>query len=255
MEKNFLTYNMEVNGLWQEVKFSEANVEEIFMPFLRELTDLKMTMDRKVIAYLAGPPGVGKSTLAQFLERLSRERSNEVDKVRALGIDGYHYTAAYMNITNIERDGEQVLMRDIKGASETFDMDLLVDKIRELRQEGTDWNIYDRKIHDVLPDYLSVEDDILLIEGNYLLLKEAGWTNVRVLADYSVFIEAEPQLLRERLINRKVAGGKSREEAERFFDFSDSKNIERVLNNSARADETWKLLSDGDLEKQLGIGN
>ena len=250
MGKNFLTYNMEVNGLWQEVRFNAETIEQVFMPFLHELTDLKMTLDRKIIAYLVAPPGAGKSTLAQFLEKLSRERSAEVEPIRALGIDGYHYTAAYMNITKIERDGEQILMRDVKGAPETFDVDLLVDKIREVRQEGTDWNIYDRKIHDVLPDYWSVEDDIILLEGNYLLLKEAGWTNVRVLSDYSVFIEAEPELLRERLINRKIAGGKSREAAERFFDFSDSKNIERVLKNSARADETWKLLSDGDFEKQ-----
>ena len=250
MDKKFLTYNMEINGLLQEVKFSEYAVEKIFMPFLHELTDLKMTMDRKVIAYLVAPPGAGKSTLAQFLEKLSRERSNEVDPIRALGMDGYHYTAAYMRVKTVERDGEQILMNKIKGAPETFDVDLLVEKIREVRSEGTDWNIYDRKIHDVLPDYWSVEDDILLIEGNYLLLKEAGWTNVRVLGDYSVFIEAEPYLLRERLINRKVAGGKSREEAERFYDFSDSKNIERVMKNSARADETWKLLPDGDFEKQ-----
>ena len=250
MDKKFLTYNMEVNGLWQEVKFSVAAVEEIFMPFLHELTDLKMTMDRKVIAYLVAPPGAGKSTLAKFLEQLSRERSNEVEPIRALSMDGYHYTAAYMNVTTVERDGEQILMRDIKGAPETFDVDLLVEKIREVRSEGTNWNIYDRKIHDVLPDYWSVEDDIILIEGNYLLLKEAGWTNVRVLADYSVFIDAEPHILRERLINRKVAGGKSREEAEAFYNFSDGKNIERVLKNSARADETWKLLADGDFEKQ-----
>lgn len=250
MGKNFLTYNMEVNGLWQELKFSESAIEEIFMPFLRELTDLKMTLDRKVIAYLVAPPGAGKTALAQFLEKLSRERSKEVDTIRALGIDGYQFTNAYMNITQIERDGEKILMRDVKGAPETFDIDLLVDKIREARQEGTDWNIYDRRIHDVLPDYWSVEEDILLIEGNYQLLKEAGWTNVRVLADYSVFIEAEPYLLRERLINRKIAGGKSREEATAFYDFSDSKNIERVLKNSARADETWKLLPDGDFEKQ-----
>ncbi len=250
MDKKFLTYNMEVNGLWQEVKFSEAAIEEIFMPFLHELTDLKMTMDRKVIAYLVAPPGAGKSTLAKFLEQLSRERSNEVEPIRALSMDGYHYTAAYMNVTTIERDGEQILMRDIKGAPETFDVDLLVEKIREVRSEGTNWNIYDRKIHDVLPDYWSVEDDIILIEGNYLLLKEAGWTNVRVLADYSVFIDAEPYLLRERLINRKVAGGKPREEAEKFYNFSDGRNIECVLKNSARADETWKLLADGDFEKQ-----
>lgn len=249
MGKNFLTYNVEVNGLRQEVSFNESTIEEVFMPFLHELTDLKMTLDRKVVAYLVAPPGAGKSVLAQFLEKLSRERK-EVDNIRALGIDGYHYTAAYMNVKTIERDGEQVLMRDIKGAPETFDMDLLIEKIREVRQEGTNWNIYDRKIHDVLPDYWSVEDDIILLEGNYLLLKESGWTNVRVLADYSVFIEAEPSLLRERLINRHVAGGKSREAAEKFYDFSDSKNIERVLKNSARADETWKLLPDGDFEKQ-----
>lgn len=250
MEKNFLTYNMEVNGLWQEVRFSEATVEEIFMPLLHELTDLRMTLDRKVIAYLVAPPGAGKSTLAQFLERLSRERSDEVDPIRALSMDGFHYTAAYMNITTIERDGEQILMRDVKGAPETFDVDLLVEKIRELRQEGTEWNIYDRRIHDVLPDYWSVEDDIILVEGNYLLLKDAGWTNVRVLADYSVFIDAPKEILRRRLINRKVQGGKSREEAEKFFDFSDARNIDRVLQNSARADETWTLLADGDFERQ-----
>jgi len=249
MEKNFLTYNLEINGLRQEVKFTETAVEEIFMPFLHELTALRMTLDRKVVAYLVAPPGAGKSTLANFLERLSHEHKNEVDVIRALPMDGYHFTAAYMNITTVDRDGEKVLMRDIKGAPETFDVDLLVDKIRAVRQEGTDWNIYDRKIHDVLPDYWNVEDDILLIEGNYLLLKDSAWTTVRMLADYSVFVDAPTELLRERLINRKIAGGLSREAAEKFFEFSDARNVERVLKNSAQADETWKLLQDGDFEK------
>ena len=249
MEKKFLTYNMEVNGLTQEVRFSEAAVEEIFMPLLHELTDLRLTMDRKVIAYLVAPPGSGKSTLAQFLEWLSRERS-EVDNIRALGMDGFHYTAAYMNATEVERDGEKILMSKIKGAPETFDVDTLVEKIREVRQEGTDWNIYDRKIHDVLPDYMNVEDDIILLEGNYLLLDDPNWLNVRVLADYSVFIDADANLLKERIVGRKILGGYSREEAEKFFEFSDAKNIERVLKNSARADDTWKLLPDGDFEKQ-----
>ena len=249
MDKKFLTYNMEINGLTQEVRFSESAVEEIFMPLLHELTDLRLTLDRKVIAYLVAPPGSGKSTLAQFLELLSRERS-EVDDIRALGMDGFHYTTAYLNSKTIDYNGKNILMRDIKGAPETFDVDLLVEKIREVRQEGTDWNIYDRRIHDVLPDYMSVEDDIILLEGNYLLLNEPNWTNVRVLADYSVFIDADANLLKERIISRKVKGGYSREDAEKFFADSDAKNIERVLKNSARADETWKLLPDGDFEKQ-----
>ena len=71
MDKKFLTYNMEINGLWQEVKFSEYAIEEIFMPFLQELTDLKMTMDRKVIAYLVAVFG---KTQSRTLQR-SRSRS------------------------------------------------------------------------------------------------------------------------------------------------------------------------------------
>ncbi len=259
MEKIFQTYNMEINGLRQDVKFSTAAIEEIFMPFLHELTDLKLMLDRKVIAYLVGPPGSGKTALAQFLEQLSRERP-EVEEIRALSMDGFHYTAAYMNVTELDRDGEKVLMRDIKGAPETFDVDMLIDKIRELRQEGTDWNVYDRRIHDVLPDYMSVEDDdIILIEGNYLLLNEPTWTNVRVLADYSVFLDADENFLRERLIHRKIQGGSTLDEAKKFFDFSDGRNVERVLKNSARADETWQVLSDGDFvaikHEEFGISD
>ncbi|MBR1647681.1 MAG: nucleoside/nucleotide kinase family protein [Selenomonadaceae bacterium] len=229
--------------------YNAETIENVFMPFLHELTALRMTLDRKVIAYLVGAPGSGKSTLAEFLEQLSRERQSEVDIVRALPMDGYHYSAAYMDITTVERDGKQILMREIKGAPETFDVDLLVEKIREVRQEGTNWNIYDRKIHDVLPDYLSVEDEIILIEGNYLLLKEIGWTNVRTLADYSVFLDVPFEILRERLINRKAQGGLSREDAEKFFEFSDAKNLRRILNNSAQADETWKFVTDGEFIK------
>ena len=101
----------------------------------------------------------------------------------------------------------------------------------------------------MLPDYLSVEDEIILIEGNYLLLKEIGWTNVRTLADYSVFLDVPFDILRERLINRKAQGGLSREDAEKFFEFSDAKNLRRILNNSAQADETWKFVTDGEFIK------
>ena len=141
------------------------------------------------------------------------------------------------------------MLNEIKGAPQTFDVDGLHDKIREVRQEGTDWNIYDRKLHDVVKDVLSVEDDIILIEGNYLLLKDPHWTNIRVLADYTVFIEADPNILKERLISRKIQSGLSREEAENFYFASDGKNVENVLKNSAPANETWKMLDDGDFIK------
>ena len=247
-EKNWITYETEINGLKQEVKFSAEAVEKVFKPFLKKLGELHAMMDRKIVAYIAAPPGAGKTALAQFLEKISREEKF-IMPVRALGLDGFHHTAEYLQKNKSEIDGKEILLNDIKGAPETFDVDNLQFKLREVRQEGTNWNIYDRKIHDVVHNVLSVEDEIILLEGNYLLLKDSHWTNIRVLADYTVFIKAAPELLKERLISRKVQGGLSREDAEKFYFDSDSKNVERVLKNSSAANETWQLLEDGDFIK------
>ena len=246
--KNWQTYKMDVNGLPQEVRFSKGAIDKIFKPFLLKLSELREVTDRKVIAFIVAPPAVGKSTLVQFLEKLSRENI-ELSPIRALGMDGFHYPADYLKANKITKDGQEILLNDIKGAPETFDVDTLQEKLREVRQEGTDWNIYDRTIHDVIPNALSVEDDIILLEGNYLLLKDPRWTNIRTLADYTVMIKARPAMLKERLISRKVQGGLSREDAEKFYYASDGKNIETVLKNSASANETWMVQEDGDFFK------
>ncbi|MBO4401678.1 MAG: nucleoside/nucleotide kinase family protein [Selenomonadaceae bacterium] len=247
-EKFWINCPLNINGLELDAKFTKNAVDNIFKPFLRKLTEIQGMMDRKIVAYLAAPPAAGKTTLAQYLEKLSRE-DPVFTNVRALGMDGFHYDSAYLKANKILRDGVEILMNDIKGAPETFDVDTMQIKLREVRQEGTNWNAYDRIIHDVVHDALSVEDDIVLVEGNYLLLDEPRWTNIRVLADYTVFVKADPAYLKDRLIFRKMKSGLTREQAENFYVNSDSKNVIRVLENSAHANETWALLPDGDYAK------
>ena len=248
-EKKWVTHEMEVNGFKTEAKFSEDAINNVFLPFLKKLTEVHGQVGgRKVVAYLVAPPGAGKTTISQFIEKLSKEHE-ELTKVKALSIDGFHFTNAYMDAHFAMVDGSTIPMKMIKGAPETYDVDNLQGKIREVKQDEVDWPIYDRNIHDVVPDAISVDAEILLIEGNYLLLKNPRWTNIRVLADYTVFIKADPEMLKTRLIERKVRGGKSQGEAEQFYKTSDSRNVEQVLNNSAEADETWNLEADGDITK------
>lgn len=248
-EKKWVTVEVDNSGFKTEAKFSEDAINNVFLPFLRKLNEVYGQVGRKVIAYLVAPPGAGKTTVSQFLEQLSQEHE-ELTKIRALSMDGFHYSSSYMDAHFAVVDGSTIPMKTIKGAPQTFDLDKLQEKIRELKQEEADWPIYDRNIHDVVEDAISVDSEIILIDGNYLLLKDPKWTNIRALADYTVFIKADPEMLKPRLIARKVRGGKTQNEAEHFYEVSDGKNVKLVLNNSAEADETWILEADGDITKE-----
>lgn len=70
--------------------------------------------------------------------------------------------------------------------------------------------VYSRIIHEPVPDAVNVSGDIILLEGNWLLLDEEPWISLRRNADYVVRMEpADPAVLRGRLISRKAEGGSS----------------------------------------------
>ncbi len=248
-EKNWKTYEMTINGLPQQVRYNENTVKDVFLPLLRELTAIQCTAERKIVAFIAAPPATGKTTLAQFLEHLSKEEPTLTD-IRAVGLDGFHYPNDYLESHYSMINGETIPLKSIKGDPETFDVESLQSKLRAVRRAEAKWPVYDRTIHDVRPNAETVDADIILVEGNWLLLKDSRWTDIRIFADYSVFIESSPELLRERLIERKVQGGLSHEDAVSFYESSDRCNVERTLKDSGTADEIWIMQEDGDFVKK-----
>ena len=234
--KDHIIHNVTINGIDVRAVYSEDNVRGIFIPLLETLTELHRRKGRRVLAMLAAPPGAGKSTLLSFLEKLSGDIPN-VDKIQAIGMDGFHRRQEYLTSHTTIRDGQEVKMVDIKGAPVTFDLDLFKERIkRVLNEKKVSWPSYDRHLHNPVDDAILVEKDIVLLEGNYLLLDEDGWKDLKEMADYSIFISADEDLLRERLIDRKIKSGNSREIAEKFVDYSDMANVRLCLNKSSRAD-------------------
>lgn len=246
-EKAWRTLRLTINGLGYKVRYNQATIDHLFLPFLRRMTKLQHERGQRIVIFLAAPPGTGKSTLALLLEKLSMT-DPALEPVQALGLDGFHYPSEYIRTHMAEIDGRKVPMTAVKGCPETFDVDHLLEKLQQIHQEGCRWPIYDRTIHDVIDNVAKVRRSIILLEGNWLLLGENRWQPVRMYADYTLFICAEPAYLRERLIERKIAGGRSREEAETFYQKSDRANVQRVLCKSWLADETWQMLPDGDYQ-------
>lgn len=239
-----MDFTFENNGLTVEARFSQENVDVIFLPLLRRLTELQKEKGCRILVLLAAPPGAGKSTLAAFLQQLSLV-TPELCPLTVIGMDGFHRRQEYLLSHTVERNGETIPMVKIKGAPITFDLDLLRSVIaRVAAGEPCGWPVYDRLLHDPRDDALRVEGDLVLLEGNYLLLDEPGWLELRQFADYTMRITADPAFLRDRLIARHIASGKSPEDAAAFVDNSDLPNARLCLEKSLAADLTLTLQPD-----------
>jgi pantothenate kinase len=246
-EKIWRTCRLMKNGLAHKVQYNQATIDNLFFPFLRHMSKMQQKMGRRMVVFLAAPPGAGKSMLAYFLERLSNTDENLVP-VQALGIEGFYYPQAYLNTHDIEQEGRRIPLKNIKGSPETFAVDKLIGKLTDLRTNDVRWPIYDHTTHDVVEEIVTVRRSIVIVEGTWLLLGEKRWQNVRSLADYSIFVNVEPTVLKEWFIRRKIAGGSTIETAVQLYQQKERQKVERCLRKSWPADETWQLLSDGDYQ-------
>jgi pantothenate kinase len=229
-------YSVEINGIHVDATYSDEVVERLFLPLLKELSALQKEKGRRILVMLAAPPGAGKSTLVSFLEKLSRE-NDDITDLQAIGMDGFHRRQEYLLSHTTIRDGKEVKMVEIKGAPVTFDLEKLTAAIKKVSSgEDTFWPIYDRHRHNPVEDAIHITEDIVLLEGNYLLLDMDGWNRLRDMADYTISITANEAMLRKRLIDRKMKSGNDIESATRFVDYSDMANVRLCLEKTVKAD-------------------
>ena len=235
-------YLLNVNGFETEASYDSEDVENVFIPLIHKFNEIYEEKGRRVFIFMAAPPGLGKTTLTLFLEQLAVEQG--ITQLQAVGMDGFHYDQQYLDNTLIERNGNVFPLAAIKGSKDTFDIDKLCQKLQQASEGDCYWPLYDRNIHNPVEDAVEINKDIILFEGNYLLLDDENWARVREYCDYSVLLRCQPELLEERLINRKVRGNVSLEFAKKWYQQVDGQNVNTVLNNSIDAD--CVIIYDGE---------
>ena len=183
---------------------------------VRRAQQLAGSPSRRLLG-VAGPPGAGKSTLAAIL-------TEKVDAAVLVGMDAFHLahsTLAELGLT--ER----------KGAPDTFDAAGYVALLRRIRgdEDGTIWAPqFRREIEDAIAGAVAVRPDVRLVvtEGNYLLLPDQPWCQVRELADEIWYVDVPDDLRRERLAARHEEFGRSAEQARQRAFGSDEENARLV---------------------------
>lgn len=111
--KEWKEYLFKVNGFEMTAIYNEDTIQKVFLPLLKQLQQLQKEKKERIIVFMAAPPAVGKTTLCEFLEYLSKQ-DQEFTDIQALGLDGFHYHSDYINSHDAIVLGEKVPMKQVK---------------------------------------------------------------------------------------------------------------------------------------------
>ena len=185
--------------------------------------------DRRILG-ITGPPGAGKSTLA---DRIVHELG--ADRAVLVGLDGFHLAGAEL---------VRIGLADRKGAPETFDRGGYLALLGRLRANtGTVYApVFDRQLEDSIAAAVAVPPEVPLVvtEGNYLL----HWPEVRPLLDEVWYLDPDPADRVAALIDRHMAFGRSAEQARDWVLRTDERNARLIARDRELADRridwgTW----------------
>ena len=206
----------------------QANVTAVV-----ELIKRRAQAGERMIVAIAGPPASGKTTLAEaVVERLNTVGSSgEPRRAAVLPMDGFH-------LDNETLQARGLLAR--KGAVETFDAIGFCAAIRTIVEEGGAQHLpgFDRDEDRVIPNQIHIAEEaqVIVTEGNYLLLDQSPWRELRPMFTASVFVKAPIEVLRVRLLERWLDQNLSQQEAQKRVANNDLPNALSVLSRSVDAD-------------------
>ncbi|WP_213815385.1 nucleoside/nucleotide kinase family protein [Glaciihabitans sp. dw_435] len=200
----------------------------------------------RTIVGIVGPPGAGKSTVAALVV----ERLGPIATL--LPMDGFHLPQA--RLVELGR-------RERMGAPDTFDVPGFLRVLTALAgwesgassDGGTATGApadrvlapgFDRTIEEAVPDAIAIDaaTPIVVVEGNYLLLDTDGWEYVAPHLDVTFYVDVDPAIRQQRLIERHVRYGKTPDAALEWSLGPDEANARLIEGTAASADHVIRLL-------------
>ena len=181
--------------------------------------------DSRYILGIAGAPGAGKSTASQAISQKLDSRCTVVE------MDGFHLA---------NRELDRLGRREQKGAPETFDADGYAALLHRLRSADSIVYapVFDREIDESIGSATAVEPrtPLIVTEGNYLLLPDGSWPQVRAAIDTVWYLEVPEATRTQRLMKRHSRFGRSSEAAADWVRRVDQPNADMMAAARSRAD-------------------
>ena len=203
---------------------SDLNYNELL---IKLLDNLKNDLKNRYFIALSGPPASGKSTIS---EKLVKDLTLKGHNSSILQMDGFHYDDQILK-------QKSLLLK--KGAPETFDVMGFLNFLFRLQNENeVAIPIFDRSLELSRSSavIISKETRVVIVEGNYILLKTHPWRELHKFFNSTIMINTKNEILEKRLIERWRSFNIPEEEIKQKVFENDLPNGVNVYKNSILAD-------------------
>ena len=203
---------------------SDLNYNELL---IKLLDNLKNDLKNRYFIALSGPPASGKSTIS---EKLVKDLTLKGHNSSILQMDGFHYDDQILK-------KKSLLLK--KGAPETFDVMGFLNFLFRLQNENeVAIPIFDRSLELSRSSavIISKETRVVIVEGNYILLKTHPWRELHKFFNSTIMINTKHEILEKRLIERWRSFNIPEEEIKQKVFENDLPNGVNVYKNSILAD-------------------
>ena len=174
--------------------------------------------NRRTLIAIAGPPAAGKSTVSEEL------------------ITYFGSTATILPMDGFHLDNQILMNRGIlqrKGSPESFDFNGFLNMIKRIKAgENVIAPKFDRGMDLSVAGAIEIRDqNLIIIEGNYLLFNEQPWISLQDYWSFAIWLEVKESILKSRLIQRWIDYGYDKQGAQERAVSNDLPNMKRVIDS------------------------
>lgn len=214
----------------------DSNIETLTQRAIRLYHERKDSSQRLIVS-VAGVPGSGKSTITGKV-------CNSLNKTLGLQIaivlpqDGFHYYRKELMAMN---DTDVLIKR--RGAPFTFNNSRFLQLVKEVKECGNTTIFapsFDHELKDPQENSIEISPlvKIILLEGNYVHLKDDGWREIHRLSDEKWLVLADLDTIKHRLVQRHILAGicSTIDESVSRVESNDLVNANYIVDHSVQPD-------------------